>query len=86
VLVMMPLAVVADIDWERGRRRAVGTVVGLAAVAASAALIIPTPSYLAGVVHHHQVITLLLAVAVGAIVVLGRRLARPEQSAPDSAT
>jgi hypothetical protein len=86
VLLMLPLGVVADIDWERSRRRALGTVLTLAGVAAAAVLIIPTPTYLAGVVHDHQIMTALLALAVGGIVFLARRLGRPSESAPDSAT
>ena len=85
VLLMLPLGVVADIDWERGRRRALGTVVSLAAVAAAAVLIIPTPTYLAGVVHDHQMMTVVLARAAAGVVFLARRLGRPSESAPDSA-
>jgi UDP-glucose 4-epimerase len=85
VLLMLPLGVVADIDWERSRRRALGTVLTLAGVAAAAVLIIPTPTYLAGVVHDHQIMTALLALAVGGVVFLARRLGRPSESASDSA-
>jgi UDP-glucose 4-epimerase len=85
VLLMLPLGVVADIDWERGRRRALGTVVTLAGVAAAAVIVIPTPTYLAGVVHDHQLMTVVLALAGGAVVVFARRLARLRESAPDSA-
>ena len=85
VLLMMPLGLVADVDWDRNRRRALGTVVALAAVAATAAVVVPTPDHLASVVHDHQLMAAVLAVAVAAIVVLGRRLTRPRESAPDSA-
>jgi UDP-glucose 4-epimerase len=87
MLLMLPLALVADIDWDRGRRRALGTVVTLAVVASTAAVLFPSPASVARLVYDHQTLTLVLAVVLGAIWALAQRFARSSrESATDSAS
>jgi UDP-glucose 4-epimerase len=85
VMMMLPLALVADIDWDRGRRRALAHVVSLAVVASAAAVLFPSPASVARELHAHQIVTLALAVAAGAIWLMARRLVNPSESASDSA-
>jgi hypothetical protein len=87
MLLMFPLAVIADIDWDSGRRRASIRVVSLAIAAATAALIFPTPAYIVRAVQAHQLSVVLLCISGLAIWVLARRLVRSgREAASDSAT
>jgi UDP-glucose 4-epimerase len=87
MLLMFPLAVIADIDWDGGRRRASIRVVSLAVAAATAALIFPTPAYIVRAVQAHQLSVVLLCISGLAIWVLARRLVRSgREAASDSAT
>jgi hypothetical protein len=86
MLLILPLSVVADIDWERGRRRALGSLLPLVAVAAVSALLVPVPSYVAHTVRAHQLGAFVLATSALAIWMLTRRLLRANrEGAPDSA-
>jgi UDP-glucose 4-epimerase len=86
VLLMLPLALVADIDWEQGRRRALGRVVALALTAFTAAVVFPSPRSVVGLVHAHETGAMLLVVAAAAIWAMGLRVAASaRRSAPDSA-
>jgi UDP-glucose 4-epimerase len=84
-LLILPLGLVANIDWERGRGRALAHVVALAVVASAAAVLVPSPASVARQLHAHQLVTLSLAAAAVAIWLMARRLVDPSRkSAPDS--
>jgi hypothetical protein len=86
VLLMLPLALVAKIDWEHGRQRGLAKVVALAVAAASGAVLFPSPAAVVRQLHAHEIITLVMTTAIVSIIVLARRLADPNrESAPDSA-
>ena len=85
-LLMLPLALVADLDWDGARRRAIASLVTMGVIAAVAASIFPTPAYVARLVNAHHWGSGLLAVCAAVAFVLARRVTRPaRQSASDSA-
>jgi UDP-glucose 4-epimerase len=87
MVMMMPLALVANIDWENGRRRAMRNAAALVAVGTAAALMLPLPAHLARLVSTHQLSFFVFVLCVIAIWVLARRFTRASrESAPDSAT
>jgi UDP-glucose 4-epimerase len=86
VLLMLPLALVGDFEWERGRRRALGRVFALGLVASVAAVLFPSPASVVRAVHAHEGSTLILAIAASAISLLLVRFVRANpESATDSA-
>jgi hypothetical protein len=86
VLLMFPLGLVADLDWDGARRRAIASLVTMGVVATVAASIFPTPAYVARLVDAHHWGTGLLAVCAVVAFVLARRVIRPGRpSASDSA-
>ncbi|MEA2474800.1 MAG: UDP-glucose 4-epimerase [Thermoleophilaceae bacterium] len=86
VLLMLPLVLVADFDWERGRRRALGRVLSLGAVASIAAVVFPSPASVVRAAHAHEVSMLILILAASAILVIAVRYTRSDpEGAPDSA-
>jgi UDP-glucose 4-epimerase len=79
-LLMLPLALVARVDWQAGRRRAIASLVTMAVVAALAASIFPTPAYVGRLVHAHQIMVSFLAISAVIAVVLARRINRPART------
>jgi UDP-glucose 4-epimerase len=85
MLLMLPLAFVANLDWENSRRHALRSGAALVAVATTAALLLPAPAYLARLVREHQLSSLLLVVCMAAAWAVARRMRTSRASAPDSA-
>ena len=86
MLLVLPLAAVAGLDWARERRHALAGVCALAAVAAIAALVVPPLGHIAALAEDHRRAAILVftAIAVAAWGV-GRRPGRSREPASDSA-
>jgi UDP-glucose 4-epimerase len=85
-LLMLPLALVADLDWQAGRRRTIATLLTMGVVAAVAASVLPVAAYVAHLVHVHQLAAGVLAACAVSVLLLARRVTRPARPSPsDSA-